>query len=57
MILIKKVQNASQFELLEQIDLLWSLCMMGGYENAAVMQIVATLNKLRFERVDHELRY
>ncbi len=31
--------------------------MMGEYENTAVKHILATLNKLRFERVDHELQY
>lgn len=31
--------------------------MIGEYENKACNQILGTLNKLKFERVDHELKY
>jgi hypothetical protein len=30
---------------------------MGEYDNTAVKQILGTLNKLKFERIDHELKY
>jgi hypothetical protein len=56
-ILVKSIKNVDNLSFNEELNLLWSLCALGLYDNPVSRQLVKSLNKLPFERLDNELTF